>query len=263
MVRRYIYIDIVAGGSNATHNEGNHFPFVVEESSSDVNKGNDFPFVVEESSDPNKGNDFSCNADEFDEEEYEDDIEKNHNLRSSLRKWAIEHRITHSALKDLLEIINTRFEKDFEILPQDPRTLLQTPQAVNIMALNDGEYWHYGLKNCLQKLFCNLDGAITISIIVNIDGLPLFKSSKMGFWPILFKITEMPQVPALVIGIFSGPSKCEDLNSFLMPFVDELNEIMTNGVFINSHKITLLFRCFLCDSPARAFVKGILTCKNI
>lgn len=35
-----------------------------------------------------------------------------------------------------------------------------------------------------------------------------------------------------------------------------MNEIMKNGVFINSQKVTDKIRCFVCDSPARAFMKG-------
>lgn len=202
--------------------------------------------VVEESSDEGEVN--------------EDDIEKNQIIRSNLRKWAVEFNITHLALKDLLKIINARCKK---ILPEDPRTLLETPPRINITILNDGEYWHYGLGNCIKKIFWNLTEPKTISLNINFDGLPLFKSSKSEFWPILFNIAEMPQVPAMTIGIFSGKAKCISLESYLMPFVEELNEIMANGVHINSHEITVLIRCFVCDSPARAYVKGMQKYCNI
>lgn len=164
-----------------------------------------------------------------------------------------------------MKIINARFDKDGKILPEVARTFLETPQAVNIMTVSDdGEYWHHGFRNCLQQIFPVLNDSITISVNINLDGLPLFKSSKVEFWPILFNITEMPQVRPMVIGIFCGKAKCNDLTSFLTPFVDEMNDIMTNGLFISSHKITVLIRCFICDSPARAFVKGmqICICKN-
>lgn len=205
-----------------------------------------------------ENNDFSADDDISDDEE-EDFISKNHNLRSNLKKWALAHNITHMALKDLIKIFNERFgEKDAisSILPYDPRTLLQTPQTVKIMPFNEGEYWHHGLKNCLEKIFRKLDEPITISLTINIDGLPLFNSSKVEFWPILFNIAEMPKISAMVIGIFCGTAKPSDIDTFLMPFVDEMSNIMTNGLFINSHKITVRLRCILCDSPARAYVKG-------
>lgn len=64
----------------------------------------------------------------------ESDIEKNEKLRSKLRKWAVEFKINHTALKSLMQIINTSdWDKSSDVLPNDPRTLLQTPQFVNIM----------------------------------------------------------------------------------------------------------------------------------
>lgn len=198
------------------------------------------------------------NNDDGDDEENDDEdkYSKNENLRASLRKWAMKYNTNHSAIKDLLTIINTRFGKK-AFLPGDPRTLLKTPQTVTIAPLLDGEYWHHGLENCLKKAFAKLNKPISISLNTNIDGLPVFKSAKLELWPILFNIFEMPQVPAMVIGIFCGKAKSVDVNSFLTPFVGEMIEITANGVFVNSHKITVGIRCFVCDSPARAYVKGV------
>lgn len=67
----------------------------------------------------------------------------------------------------------------------------------------------------------------------------------------------MPDVPAMPIGIYSGLGKTDDLNSFLTPFADEMKEAMDNGIYINPQKITVEIRCIVCDSPARAYVKGM------
>lgn len=193
-----------------------------------------------------------------DENEDDDEISKNQNLRMQLRAWALNYNISHTAVKDLLQIVNDRFmTHDISILPNDPRTFLQTPQNVNIIPVGDGEYWHNGLKNCLQIIFRNLRESTSISLTLNIDGLPIAKSSRAEFWPILFNIAELPKVSPMVIGIFSGKAKASDLESFLSPFVDEMKEISSNGLRINSHKLCVRLRCFVCDSPARAFVKGI------
>lgn len=184
------------------------------------------------------------------------DIEKNKKLRSKLRKWAVEFKINHSALKNLMQIINTsHWDANSCALPEDPRTLLQTPQFVNIMPMCNGEYWHHGLKKSLELLFRNLSKPIMISLNINVDGLPIFKGSKTVFWPILFKIKEMPQIKSMVIGIYCGQSKCLNVESYLTPFVDEMMEIMENGINMNSHKVNVSINCFICDSPARAFVK--------
>lgn len=88
------------------------------------------------------------------------------------------------------------------------------------------------------------------------DGLPIYKSSREEFWPILFNIFEMPNVAPMVAGIYSGKSKPLNLDGFLMPMVNELKPILQEGIIINDHKITVKIRCFIADSPARAFIKG-------
>lgn len=59
----------------------------------------------------------------------------------------------------------------------------------------------------------------------------------------------------MVIAIWCGESK-PILNEFLRPFVDELNELLRHGVMINGFQIKVFVRCFICDSPARAHIKG-------
>lgn len=199
-------------------------------------------------------------ADDDDDVE-DDEITRNINFRGDLRKWAVEHSIKHTALKGLMKILNERFGnkcgESNNLLPDDPRTLLQTPQTVSILPLSSGsEYWHHGLANCLKHIFPTLDEPMTISLTINMDGLPLFNSSRLEFWPILFNIAEMPQVSPMVIGILSGKSKTKDLELFFAPFVEEMHDLMTNGLYIDSNKITVKIRCFICDSPARAYVKG-------
>lgn len=195
-----------------------------------------------------------------DDDDINDEITKTLNIRDDLRKWAVEHKIKHTALKDLMKLLNEHFGTEVDsnkLLPDDPRTLLQTPQTISIIPLSNGsEYWHHGLKNCLNKMFPHLDEPMTISLTINMDGLPLFNSSSHEFWPILFTIAEMPRVEAMVIGILSGRSKTTDLELYLTPFVDEMHELMTKGAYINGHKITVNLRCFVCDSPARAYVEG-------
>ena len=93
---------------------------------------------------------------------------------------------------------------------------------------------------------------------INFDGLPIYKSSKEEFWPILFNVQEVPKFNPTVIGIYSGKGKPSDANSFLTPFVDETKGKMEHGISINNHKINVRIRCFICDSPARAFIKGQL-----
>lgn len=65
----------------------------------------------------------------------------------------------------------------------------------------------------------------------------------------------MPHVKPMVVAIWSGEGKPSSCNDYLKPFVDELLLLLENGIDINGHKIYILIGCFICDSPARAFIK--------
>lgn len=75
----------------------------------------------------------------------------------------------------------------------------------------------------------------------------------------------MPELGVMVIAIWCGESKPTVLNDFLEQFAEELNDILLNGVMINGYKLCVHIRCFICDSPARAMIKGLnnLHCERI
>lgn len=71
-------------------------------------------------------------------------------------------------------------------------------------------------------------------------------------------ILDMPEIHPMIVAIWCGfSSKPTQLNEYLRPFVDELNDLLENGIFIYGHHITVKYRCCICDSPARAYIKGI------
>lgn len=178
-----------------------------------------------------------------------DEFRKDEEFREKFRKWGLENNITHIALRGVIQIINERFGK--LMFPKDPRTILKTPRNVEITTIGiDQHYWH---KMVYEIVFKCVE---SISLNINMDGLPIHKSSKDELWPILFNIAEMPRVKPMVIGIFHGKSKASNLEGYLQQMVNELKPMMENGIFINGHKITVKLRCFICDSLARAFIKG-------
>lgn len=68
----------------------------------------------------------------------------------------------------------------------------------------------------------------------------------------------MPHIPPMIVAIWCGTSKPNELNEYLSEFVRELNHLLTNQISINNHNITLEIRCFICDTPARAYLKGYI-----
>lgn len=107
------------------------------------------------------------------------------NFTSQLRSWALNFNIQRNAVTALLKIL---IMAGFIYLPKDSRAFFKTPRFIDIKPLAGGQYWHYGIENCLKNIFSRLNTNIKIKLNFNMDGLPLFKSSPIGFWPILGNI---------------------------------------------------------------------------
>lgn len=145
-------------------------------------------------------------------------------------------------------------------LPLDSRTLLNTQTSTSVNKLETGEFCYLGLnaalKNILSQKYtqkCLKPGEI-LKISFNIDGIPLFKSNKLQLWPILGLIKNFYST-SFVISIFCGTSKPKLLNVFLADFIDELNDILKNGFRFNGNRFKIEIHNFVCDAPARAFLK--------
>ncbi|XP_065072801.1 uncharacterized protein LOC135697134 [Ochlerotatus camptorhynchus] len=183
----------------------------------------------------------------------EDDTNDTLSLASFIQNWSLEYKIPHAALKPL---INRLCIVD-RTLPTDPRRLLGTPRKEpDLVKIEGGQYWHQGLDACLRRVFWDLNQSRCISININIDGLPLYKNGADQVWPILMNIFDLPEIKPMIIGIFHGKSKPKFVEEFLKPFVDEAEPILKSRISINNNLLSVKIRAFICDSPARAFIKG-------
>lgn len=186
----------------------------------------------------------------------DDDFSKNLTFRRQIKEWAIERNISQIALSDLATILNCRFPG---ILPKDARTILGTVKQIHIKTIENGEYWHNGLTKCLRKTLENwVDVPNKVKLNFNFDGLPIFKSSNKEFWPILCNIYERPDIDPFVIGIYFGVGKPKDIDQYLDDFVKEIGNLIKEGIYIEKPNkiVSIEIRCFICDSPARAYIKG-------
>nr|XP_049461212.1 uncharacterized protein LOC120953335 isoform X1 [Anopheles coluzzii] len=90
-----------------------------------------------------------------------------------------------------------------------------------------------------------------------VDGLPLYKSSRTLFWPILMGIHNLPNAPVMTVAIFCGESKPLYAEEYSGQFVDEMNELQRVGIWIGKRHYTVHLRSIIADSLARAFIKGV------
>lgn len=155
-------------------------------------------------------------------------------------------------------------------LPSDSRTLCNTPNRINIQALVGGTYAHYGLEKALKEqlqyvlLQCSLDMRIfvTLKININIDALPLSKSSKSQLWPILDKIvgTQNQFIKQFFIGAFHGNSKPFSVVTYLQIFIAKYTKFNSvKGLYMKIDIILynlmqILPNAILADTPARNFI---------
>lgn len=101
-----------------------------------------------------------------------------------LKKWVVKHRISGMAINELLRIL---IFAGFNFLPRDSRTIMKTPKNLNIQTLTHGRMWYHGIKTCLENIHLSKNISI-LTLNWNFDGLPVFKSSNLQFWPILASI---------------------------------------------------------------------------
>ena len=177
-------------------------------------------------------------------------------LRGKLADWAAKRNISHSALSELLTILK-QCGLD---LPKDPRTLLSTLKNCEVKAMGDGSYYYFGIANAISSELSRESPPVvdTLTLRVNIDGLSLSKSSKNELWPILAKIKEIPTSEVFIIGLYAGKSKPPSVEEYLKDFVQDLKLVTSEGLDYNGkHYNVALPDAFICDAPARAFLKGI------
>lgn len=127
------------------------------------------------------GNNYNENSD--DSSNNENEIYES--LEEKLRAWVVKHKIKRIALSDLLKILKST---GLDYLPENSKTLMQTPRTVEIVSSCNGKLWYYGIEKSLRVIFSNIDRDVELLFNFNIDGLPLFHSSTIQFWPICLNI---------------------------------------------------------------------------
>lgn len=195
---------------------------------------------------------------------------------ASLKRWAIKHNITHLALNELLVIVRDNFDSS---TPVDSRTFLNTPKSCkissSIISIAGGKYFHFTLKDSLlsilNKIFehdCSFFESVCtngIYLKINCDGLPISKSTNSQLWPIIGQVCNSTYcLPSNVnslflIGLYHGELKPNSSEEYLSEFIRELAEIFVDGLSFRSSNITVKIAMFICDAPARQFLKCIVS----
>ena len=113
--------------------------------------------------------------------------------------------------------------------PITASTLLKTPKTIKIAQRSGCEYMYFGLKDSISTCLSKADTDVlrkvdVVELKVNIDDLPVFKSSVVSLWPILCTIFNVFKFRPFVVALYCGRSKPKDLD-FLTDFITELKQV--------------------------------------
>lgn len=89
--------------------------------------------------------------------------------------------------------------------------------------------------------------------------MTLYNSSSKQFWPILCKVICKSNIYSpFCVAIYNGNSKPANNFDFFNEFVQEINLLISKELIINGKKFQLKIHSFICDTPARKFLKSIV-----
>ena len=144
----------------------------------------------------------------------------------------------------------------FQNFPTDYRSLLKTPRSYVFRDVKPGQYFHFSLTTSLKNVIVNHSIGQRIELLINVDGLPISKSSGSQLWPILGLISGYHNINSFVIGVYHGYAKPDCPND---NFVSEMEQLEIKGIEHNDLKYIVSILGFCCDAPARSFISKTKT----
>jgi len=180
-------------------------------------------------------------------------------LKRRLALYVTKHAISVVATGELLELFNS---SGVQGLPKDRRALLRTPRALGagIVDKCGGTYKYLGLQRGLVELLQNnpitavVPADNTISFNVNMDGVPLYKSSSGQFWPLLCGVG---RCTPFVVALYYGEKKPDNISDYLQDFLQEYEQLSREGLNYEGNRYNITLQCWICDAPARSLLKCI------
>ena len=186
----------------------------------------------------------------------EDESTNGPSFPQQLRLWVTKYNVTQNATDELLKMLRSN---GHPYLPATARTLLLSQSSVETRTVSNMEYYFVGFRAQLTKyiikaMAAELSIPNEIHISLNIDGLPLYNSSKKSLWPVLGLISNIYPKVVFPVAITCGDKKPDNLD-FLNETISEIDSVLTDGLSIDNNSFNVILSCIICDAPARSMVK--------
>lgn len=182
-------------------------------------------------------------------------------MEEKIRDWALRNRtnITLTAVTDLLNVLRN---EGYTSLPKTAETLLGTKHCrplKKMPGMNNtvGEYTYLGIKKGLINIISpDVYTEKKISLLIHVDGMQVYHSSSKQVWPIVVKVYHPNYLAKpFVAAIYCGDSKPFSAENYFSDFVEEVNNLVENGIELYGKKYSIEIMAIVADSPARAFLK--------
>ena len=191
-------------------------------------------------------------------------INREHETRTItdiIRDWALaERNVPRSAITNLLKVLQPLHSS----LPLSAETLISRPSLTFENMVEEGAYvyfanWTTTLREFLQNCWKS-DKPYTL--LINIDGLPLFKSSpNYKLYPVLVMVKGVASRPicaAIYCTMKSANREMPCPSILFKDFVEDLKKLNQTSIKIGKNEIKMVkMGVFVCDAPARASLKCI------
>ena len=148
-----------------------------------------------------------------------------------------------------------------------------SPQPSQADQHNSKTFIHFGLKKGILNRISSSNKMKELILQFNIDGLPLWRSSRTEFWPILCRITNAKDCSEFMVSLPCGVGKPKNLISFPTTISFHFNngatfrqaekkfkiprQTICNGVH-EKHSQSVGRPSALSDNEEKAIVSGIL-----
>ncbi|XP_033222886.1 uncharacterized protein LOC117176727 [Belonocnema kinseyi] len=123
-----------------------------------------------------------------------------------------------------------------------------------------GSFIYFGIEGQLQNFINkNLHEDAVIELQVHADTMRVPKSGTDNFWVLAGKVHHDPDIyNPFQIAIFQGQNKPKSPQLFLDRFINEFNELQSNGIPISGKRFDIQLKSIITDTPARAYLKNTL-----
>ncbi|XP_023340569.1 uncharacterized protein LOC111710681 [Eurytemora carolleeae] len=197
---------------------------------------------------------------DYDYPSSDEDEEEDISHDSIIRDWAINNpAVTHSMINDLIR----RFATAGFMEKKDARTLLKTPRNLRTVEMSGVQSYTYNVKDQILSLLKRYPPELSekldkLHLQLNIDGLPLFKSSGASFWPLLCSISNIRPNVVVPLLLSYGPGSKPSDTDFLIEVIDQLAVLEADGFEFNGKTLRVSIS-MVADIPAFAFIKSTIS----